>query len=548
MSKSTISQKIDPFVAENRQAMLAAIIDSSEDAIISKTLDGYITSWNKSAERIFGYKAAEVIGKNIRILIPATRLDEENMILSEIISGQRVEHFETVRVTKSGAEIPISLTVSPIKGNKGNIIGASKIARDISKQKAAEKATETYMQNLEHMIATCKAISEKMDIQVILQKVTDISTNAIGAQFGAFFYNTIDPGGESYLLYTLSGAPKEAFEKFGMPRNTDVFRKTFTGEGILRSDDIRKDPRYGHNAPNHGMPNGHLPVVSYFAIPVISQTGEVLGGLFFGHPEKAVFTEEHERIMESIVAYAAIALDNAKLFNEVQLLNARKDEFIGIAGHELRTPLTTIKGYLQLSAGNKDMRQVEQFMGKALKQVNKLQVLISDLLDVSKIEARLFEYNFRPCSLQQLIRDGIDAIRQTYPSRKIEYHSHPDDTMVTADALKIGQVLTNFLSNAVKYSPAPLKIIVRVKEEKHQVIVSVQDFGIGISSEDIANIFKRYYRVPDARNITGGLGVGLYIAKEIIDKHNGAVWVESAHGRGSTFYFSLPLQTDPQPA
>jgi len=139
-----------------------------------------------------------------------------------------------------------------------------------------------------------------------------------GAKFGAFFYNVLNESGESYLLYALSGAPREAFERFGMPRNTAIFEPTFRGQGVVRSEDIRKDPRYGKNAPHHGMPEGHLPVVSYLAVPVLSAKGDILGGLFFGHDQPGVFSEESATLVGGIAAQAAVAMDNAQLHRSAQ--------------------------------------------------------------------------------------------------------------------------------------------------------------------------------------------------------------------------------------
>ena len=329
-----------------RQAILASLIDDSEDAIISKDLNSRITSWNRSAERMFGYTEAEMVGQLIHILIPEDRKKEEEIIISSLKEGKRVEHFETIRLTKSGKELHISLTISPIRDENGVVIGASKIARDITRQKQSEE-------HLRLIHEAGKAISAQLDIDVILQVVTDSTTRLSTAAFGAFFYNKIDAKGETYMLYALSGAPREAFEKFGMPRNTAIFDTTFSGTGILRSDDITKDPRYGNNSPHHGMPKGHLPVVSYLAVPVISQTGVVIGGLFFGHPKPGRFSEEHETLVNAIAMQAAIALDNAKLYQEINALNSKKDQFLSFASHELKTPLTTIKGYLQVAAQTK---------------------------------------------------------------------------------------------------------------------------------------------------------------------------------------------------
>ena len=158
-------------------------------------------------------------------------------------------------------------------------------------------------------------LAADLDSQRVIQAVTDAATELTGAAFGAFFYNVVDDAGESYTLYTLSGAPASAFERFGLPRNTPVFGPTFAGEGVVRLDDVTADPRYGQMAPHYGMPKGHLPVRSYLAVPVRSRGGDVLGGLFFGHPDTAQFTRVHERIVVGIAAQAAMAMDNARLYD-----------------------------------------------------------------------------------------------------------------------------------------------------------------------------------------------------------------------------------------
>jgi len=169
-------------------------------------------------------------------------------------------------------------------------------------------------------------LAGELDLHKLVQVVPDAATKLTAAKFGSFFYNVLNDKGESYLLYTLSGAAREDFEKFGMmPRNTPIFEPTFRGTAVVRSDDIRKDPRYGKMSPHHGMPKGHLPVCSYLAAPVISRSGEVLGGLFFGHPEPGRFTERSERIVLGIAAHAAVAIDTSRLlFKSEQELARRK--------------------------------------------------------------------------------------------------------------------------------------------------------------------------------------------------------------------------------
>ena len=160
------------------------------------------------------------------------------------------------------------------------------------------------------------AIAGRLELQEIVQLATDAARELTPAQFGAFFYNVISDAGEAYMLYALSGVERGAFERFPMPRNTDIFAPTFNGEGNVRLDDVLADPRYGHNAPHHGMPEGHLPVRSYLAVPVITSDGGVAGGLFFGHPEPGMFSVEDERMVEGIAAQSAIAIENARLYQE----------------------------------------------------------------------------------------------------------------------------------------------------------------------------------------------------------------------------------------
>ena len=207
---------------ESKEAVLAAIITSSDDAIISKNLDGIINSWNEAAERMYGYTENEAIGQHITLIIPQDRLDEETHIINSIKSGARVEHFETLRQTKTGELVPVSLTISPVKDSKGKIIGASKIARDITRLKKAEEILKNYAEKLEILNGIGGVVSENLDVNKILQSVTDITTKLTGAAFGAFFYNVTDEKGESYMLYALSGAPREAFENLAC-RATRMF-------------------------------------------------------------------------------------------------------------------------------------------------------------------------------------------------------------------------------------------------------------------------------------------------------------------------------------
>jgi len=492
-----------------------------------------------------GYTESEAIGKHISLIIPANRINEETLIISKIRAGKNVEHFETWRNTKSGKIIPVSLTISPIKDSHGNIVGASKIARDITRYKNSEEKLQRYTENLELLSEVGKSVYKSLNIDEILQKVTDATTKLTGAAFGAFFYNHEDKHGESYMLYTLAGAPKQAFEKFGMPRNTEIFHATFSGEGIVRSDDITKDARYGKNSPHNGMPKGHLPVVSYLAVPVISQSGNVLGGLFFGHPEPGKFTREHEQLVTGVINQAAVALDNARFYEQVQTLNAKKDEFIGMASHELKTPITSLKGYLQIfEKAIPDNDKNKAFINKAVQQVNKLSGLISDLLDISEIETGKLPLDFTDFELKQLVKETIELIQYSSRSHHIEFNCSQDEIWLHADRQRIEQVVINLISNAIKYSPGTDRVIVTLSATRGKVRFAVKDFGMGINEDQYERIFSRFYRVDELAPHISGLGIGLYISKEIINRHNGVINVKSEYGKGSVFTFEIPLQSE----
>ena len=384
---------------------LAAIIESSDDAIVSKDLNGIITSWNQAAERMFGYSAAEAVGESITMIIPSDRLSEEREVLSRIRRGDKVDHFETLRRHKEGRLIPISLTVSPIRDADGTVVGASKIARDISYRIEAEAERARLLGEVQKQAAITEKLNEvgrivasSLERERVLQAVTDTATDLTQAEFGAFFYNETDAAsGNSYLLCTLSGAPPEAFSDWSNPRAIDLFAPTFRGEGTVRIADIRADPRYGQKLPSIGPPAGQLPVCSYLAVPVRARTGEVLGGLFFGHSTAGVFTLDHERIAEGVASWASVALENARLYKAVHEASRLKDEFLATLSHELRTPLNAVLGYARMMhSGLVEPSKQDRAIEIIERNATSLAQIVEDVLDVSRITAGKIRLNIQP--------------------------------------------------------------------------------------------------------------------------------------------------------
>ncbi|MDF1631539.1 PAS domain S-box protein [Mycoplana sp. MJR14] len=261
----------------------------------------------------FAVQLFEATEKNelLRSLASVFLPETSQIFLEELVTiweGGRQFGSDTALRTLSGRRIDAIFTIT-FDGQRCE--RAYVTILDISKRKASER-------RLEAVDKIAKAIASNLDLDYIVQTVTDAATELTGAKFGAFFYNLTDPQGERYTLYTLSGAPLAAFGHFQLPRNTAVFDPTFRGLGAVRSADIRADPRYGKSGPHFGMPKGHLPVVSYLAVPVMSRSGEVHGGLFLGHDEANVFTAEAEETVISIAAHAAIAIDNSQLLKAAE--------------------------------------------------------------------------------------------------------------------------------------------------------------------------------------------------------------------------------------
>jgi PAS domain S-box-containing protein len=670
--------------SEEISARLAAVVESSDDAIVSKTLEGIISTWNQGAERMFGYSAAEAVGKPINLLIPGNRQDEEPEILRRIRRGERVDHFETVRQRKDGTLFDVSVTISPIRDAKGAITGASKIARDISTQKKAEEvlreseeryrlmgdivphllwitdaagrptyfndrwytytgetettalaetrpsvlhpddrgatmdawmravqtgtpfeceyrlrrhdgafrwfaargvplrgdngkilrwygsSTDIHEQKLtaealreqftvtEQLNDVSRALATELDLEKIVQTITDAGTRITRAQFGAFFHNHLDEQGESYTLYTLSGAPREAFAKFPMPRATAVFGPTFRGEGVIRLDDVRRDPRFGKNAPYHGMPQGHLPVVSYLAVPVVSRDGAVIGGLFFGHSQPGVFTERDEKIIVGVAAQAAAAMDKARLYlaeqrarTAAERASQAKDDFLATLSHELRNPLNPILLIASEAAQNPHLSpEIRSDFEMIQRNVELEARLIDDLLDLTRITRRKMSLELNPVDLHEALHEAIAIVGRDAEAKNITISTVllGEKALVMADSTRLQQIFWNVLRNAVKFTPDHGRVTVRTRKlaERHELEVEVTDTGIGMTPTEIRRIFEAFIQGDHASSTGahryGGLGLGLAIAQHLVQMHGGRIEAESlGPDQGSTFRITFPV-------
>ncbi|PQO89737.1 hybrid sensor histidine kinase/response regulator [Massilia phosphatilytica] len=431
----------------------------------------------------------------------------------------------------------------------------------------AEEALREETRMLELMKGATETLASTITLEPLMQAITDAATQLVGAEFGAFFYNGRDDNGDVYQLYSLTGAPREAFAAIGMPRATPVFGPTFHGSEPIRSDDIRQDPRYGKMAPHHGMPAGHFPVVSYLAASVISRSGEVIGGLFFAHSQRAMFSERSEELIGAFAVQAAIAIDNARLYDmaqraaeerehllaseraaraEAERHNKMKDEFLAMLAHELRNPLAPITSAAQL------LRLPEVNEGLRLKasniisrQVRHMTELVDDLLDVSRVTRGLVKLENEILDLNKV---AMAAVEQARPHIEERQHTLtvelPDAPVpVEGDRTRLIQVLVNLLNNSAKYTPPGGRVALVVTVADGAAQVAVRDNGSGIDAQLLPHVFDLFTqadRAPDRSQ--GGLGIGLALVKSIVRMHNGQVAAHSAGPQqGTTMTVALPL-------
>ncbi len=497
---------------QDDQRQLLAIIRSSDDAIISKDLNGMITSWNRGAEQIFGYSPEEAIGKPITILFPENKAEVEHTIEQRVLKeGGPIQRYETVRRRKNGSLVEVSVTISPIRDEDGTIIGASKFAHDITDRKRAETGLLELNRTLEQRVA--ERTDELLRSEERFHRAMDLlveGVQIIGYDWRYLYVNDSLVGHSTYTREDLLG--NTMMEKYPGIEHTQVF-------AVLR--ECMKDRTARHMENDFTFPDGSI-------------------GAFYLRRQPVA--EGHFILSTEISERRRAELEMAAQREQLARQNKELEQFAFIASHDLQEPLRMVTSYVQLLqrryTGNLDA-DADEFIGFAVDGTIRMKRLIDDLLAYSR--------SGKPLALENIDMNGIMAhVRANLASAINEYGAvllHGNLPTVKAAETEMLQLMQNLVGNAVKFRRDGVRPEVHVsgnKEASHWHF-EVRDNGIGIEEQYRAQVFMPFKRLQDRAKYPGS-GIGLAVAQKIVERFGGRIWFDSVPGEGTIFHFTIKHQ------
>ena len=592
---------------EEADAYLAAIVQSSNDAIIGKDLNGIIRSWNAGAQRMFGYSSGEAVGQSVEILIPPDRLDEESAILKRLRQGEHIQHFDTVRVHKSGMRLDVSLTISVVRDRRGNVIGASKIARDITHRKRIESALresearfreladampqivwtarpngfiDYYNRRWYEFIGVAEGHGDQSWIPILHPDDVNTSVEAwdhalrsgniyeVECRFrdhktGGYHWHLAralparDALGQIVKWYgtcTDIDEQKRAEERFVRLNETLVAVMEAIPDVVLVTT---KDGHIEFKNPAASRfilatePNRRLPAPIQAELERVIHTGE--------HHLPTTFKTVHRFVVDGVERYflsriVGMTTPGKRLFGavvmlqdvtEFRLLDEVKTNLISTVSHELKTPITSVRTallvLLEQAIGHLNERQVEM-VTIARDEAERLLRTLNALLDLTRFEDNTDGMRLVAVTPEELIGIAVKSMRVAAAHARVILHMalEPGLPPLKVDRERILNVLTNFLTNAIKYSPEGGRITVSARKHEQGVYFSVTDEGPGVPEQYQSRIFDKFFRAPGTRR--KGVGLGLSIARDFVRAHRGRVGLLSTSGQGSEFFFVLPTE------
>ena len=538
--------------AERNGARLAAIVESSDDAIVAKDLNGTITSWNRAAERMFGYTAAEAIGQSIRLIIPESHQHEEDTIIDRIRRGESVQHFETMRCRRDGSCLPISVTVSPIRDKAGTVIGASKIARDISERKLAEALAQRAQRQAEFVARMAEVLSRSLDYEAKLKGLVEVAVPAM-ADWAAL--DTVEADGRLRRLAVAHADPdrtelgteiRRRYEDPITPCNArQVIR---TGKSVLLpevTDDLIIAAASGDDKRIALM--RELRITSCMCVPLTTNQGTFAALTLATAESGRQYGTEDLQFAEDVASRTALMVDLARAYDALRRASGLKDEFLATLSHELRTPLNAILGYARmLRAGMVTPDKLPRTFETIERNSTSLTKMVEDILDVSRVVSGKMRLNMQPVELPLVVQEAIATVMPAAEAKHIRLETTVDPQVgaVSGDPDRLRQIIWNLLSNAVKFTPKQGRIQVRLERVNSSVEIVVSDTGIGIRPDFLPHIFERFRQADSgASREHAGLGLGLGIVRNLVELHGGTVYAASGgEGQGATFRVRLPLR------
>jgi PAS domain S-box-containing protein len=482
--------------------LLASIVESTDDAVIGKSLDGTILSWNAAAERLFGYPAADVVGRNITMIIPPDRISEEETIIANLAAGRRIEHFETERVAADGRRIAVSLTISPIRDQSGRVVGASKIVRDITEQRESQELLRKFMTLVEHstdFIGLC-------DLQGI-----------------PFFVNRA--GLAMVGLDDLDAARAMPVRSFFFPEDQARIMDEFFPSALAR----------GHGEVEVRFRNFKTGEAHWMIYKVVVLPGAAGTPVAFATVSQEITARKQ---MEDELRRMAADLSEA---------DRRKNEFLAMLAHELRNPLAPISNAARaLRTGGRDEATLQAASGLLERQVAQMSRLVDDLLDMSRITLGKIALRKGRLELAPIVEQAVETVRGFAEAQghELTVTLPRERILLDADPARLAQVIANLLHNACKFTDRGGHVWLTVEREDDEVAIRVKDNGIGIAPEHVPALFELFSQVDTSLERTrAGLGIGLTLVKSLVEMHGGAVTVHSeGPGRGTEFSVRLPIR------
>lgn len=544
-------RKRDDAAREARRsgALLAAIVESSDDAIVSKTLDGVVTSWNAGAANLFGYSAEEMIGRPITAIIPPELHAEEARILEKLRRGERIDHFETERVTRDGRRVEIFLSVSPVRDADGNIIGASKVARDITEQRRARRELQRLKDEMSEELAGLRRLHEistrlirQEDLATLQQEVLAAALSIADETAGCLQLWDADAGGlKTCALQGLSTRFCEALDAADTAGLADARQRQFV-------DDVLHDAELTRHMPPQLLAEAGMR--SMLSTPLIGQDGRRAGMLTVFGRTAGTPPDRQLRQLDLLARLTTDALERTRTEAALKEADRRKNEFLAVLAHELRNPLAPIRYAVSIvQHPNLTPEQRRGAESVIERQVDHMARLLDDLLDVSRITRGTLELRKGEVDLAAIISAAVEAARPLIDAKRhaLSVGLPASPVLLDADAVRLAQIFSNLLNNAAKYTDTGGSIELRAEAGDGQVTVRIRDNGIGMAPHMIPRLFSMFVQAGEAlEHAEGGLGIGLALVRGLVALHGGTVEASSAgQGMGSEFVVRLPVMAAP---